>query len=83
MNWETLYGPHRDCRGYGKLFSQGYVVKNGTSRGQPPAWCTAREARVVLSYGTAYDGLEAAPAIFETAMRALLMCCWPCRPCHG
>ncbi len=41
MNWETLYGSHRDCRGYGKLFSQGYVVTNGTSRGQPPAWCTA------------------------------------------
>ena len=83
MNWETLYGPHRDCRSYGKPFSQGYVVKNGTSRGQPPAWCTAREARVVLSCGTVYDGLEAAPAIFETAMRALLMCCWPCRPCQG
>jgi len=28
MNCETLYGPHRDCRGYGKVFSQGYVVKN-------------------------------------------------------
>jgi hypothetical protein len=26
---------------------------------------------VVLSYGTAYDGLEADPAIFETAVRAL------------
>jgi hypothetical protein len=26
---------------------------------------------VVLSYGTAYDGLDADPAIFETAVRAL------------
>src|SRR6266702_1383639 len=41
MDWETLYCPHRHCRGYGKPFSQGYLVKNGTSRGQPRAWCTA------------------------------------------
>jgi transposase-like protein len=71
MDWETLYCPHRHCRGYGKPFSQGYLVKNGTSRGQPRAWCTACEASVVLSYGTAYYGLEADPAIFETAVRAL------------
>jgi transposase-like protein/IS1 family transposase len=71
MAWETLSCPHRHCRGDGKPFSQGYVVKNGTSRGQPRAWCTACEARVVLRYGTAYDGLEADPVIFETAVRAL------------
>jgi transposase-like protein len=71
MDWETLYCPHRYCRGYGKPFSQGYLVKNGTSRGQPRAWCTACEASVVLSYGTAYYGLEADAAIFETAVRAL------------
>ena len=71
MDWETLYCPHRHCRGYGKPFSQGYLVKNGTSRGQPRAWCTACEASVVLSYGTAYYGLEADPTIFETAVRAL------------
>jgi transposase-like protein len=71
MDWETLYCPHRHCRGYGKPFSQGYVVKTGTSRGQPRAWCTAWEARVVLSDGTAYDGLEADAAIFATAVRAL------------
>ena len=71
MDWETLYCPHRHCRGYGKPFSQGYLVKNGTSRGQPRAWCKACEASVVLSYGTAYYGLEADPAIFETAVRAL------------
>jgi IS1 family transposase len=71
MNWETLYCPHRHCRGYGKPFSQGYLVKNGTSRGQPRAWCKACEASVVLSYGTAYYGLEADPVMFETAVRAL------------
>src|SRR6516164_935999 len=71
MDWGTLYCPHRHCRGYGKPFSQGSLVKNGTSRGQPRAWCTACEARVVLSYGTAYYGLEAAPVVFETAVRAL------------
>jgi IS1 family transposase len=71
MDWETLYCPHRHCRGYGKPFSQGYLVKNGTSRGQPRAWCTACEASVVLSYGTAYYGLEADPVVFETAVRAL------------
>ena len=71
MDWETLYCPHRHCRGYGKPFSQGYLVKNGTSRGQPRAWCTACEARVVLRYGAAYDGLEADPAIFEITVHAL------------
>src|SRR6266851_3065891 len=71
MDWKTLYCPNHSCRGYGIPFSQGYLVKNGTSRGQPRAWCTACEARVVLRDGTAYDGLEAAPAICETAVRAL------------
>jgi len=71
MDGETLYCPNRHCRGYGKPFSQGYLVKNGTSRGQPRAWCNVCEASVVLSYGTAYYGLEADPAIFETAVRAL------------
>jgi hypothetical protein len=72
MDWETLYCPHRHCRGYGKPFSQGYLVKNGTSRGQPRAQCTACEASVVLSYGTAYYGLEADPVVFETAASM----CW-------
>ena len=71
MDGETLYCPHRHCRGYGKPFAPGYVVRNGTSRGQPRAECTACEVRMVLSYGTAYDGLEADPTIFETAVRAL------------
>ena len=46
------------------------LVKNGTPWATR-AWCKACEARVVLSYGTASDGLEADPAIFETAVRAL------------
>jgi transposase-like protein len=71
MDWETLYCPHRHCRDDGKPCTQGYVVQNGTSRGQPRAWCTACAGRVVLRYGPAYDGLDAAPAIFETAVRAL------------
>jgi hypothetical protein len=69
---ETLYWPHRHCRDYGKPFAQGYVVKNGTSRGQPQAWRTTCETRVVLRYGTAYNGLEADPVILETAVRALV-----------
>src|SRR2546428_12938987 len=71
MIWKPLYCPPRHCRDYGKPLAQGYLVKNGTSRGQPRAWCKACEASVVLSYGTAYDGLDADPAIFETAVRAL------------
>ena len=71
MDWETLYCHHHHCRGYGKPFAQGYLVKSGTSRGQPRAWCKACEASVVLSYGTAYYGLEAEATIFETAVRAL------------
>ena len=64
MDWETLYCPNHHCRGYGKPFTQGYLVKDGTSRGQPRAWCTACEASVVLRYGTAYENLQ-------TAVRAL------------
>jgi IS1 family transposase len=47
------------------------MVKNGTSYGQPQALCQACGSSVTLSYGTAYYGLEAEPAIFETAVRAL------------
>ena len=32
MDWETLYCPHRHCRGYGKPFAQGHVVKNRRKR---------------------------------------------------
>ncbi len=71
MDWESLYGPHHHCRGYGKPCAQGYVVTNGPSRGPPRAWGQACETRVGVSDGTAYAGLEADLAIFETAVRAL------------
>jgi hypothetical protein len=71
LDGETLYGPHRHCRGYGKPFSQGYVVQTGTSRGPPRAWWTACDARGVWRDGTASDGLEAEAAMGETAGRAL------------
>ena len=71
MEWETLYCPNRHCRCYGQPFLQGCLVKNGTSRGQPRAWCKACGERVVLSYGTAYYGLDTDPALFEIAVRAL------------
>lgn len=71
MNWETLYCPNRRCIYYGIPFRQGRMVKNGTSYGQPQALCKACGSSVALSYGTAYYGLEAEPAIFELAVRAL------------
>ena len=71
MDWETLYCPNRHCRWYGKPFRHGCLVKNGSSRGRRPAVCQACGASVVLSYATAYYGLEAERAIFELAVRAL------------
>ena len=71
MDWESLYCPDRDCRYYGIPFHQGLLVKNGTSHGQPQALCKACGGSDSLRYGTAYLGLDAAPLIFETAVRAL------------
>jgi len=71
MAWDTLSCPHRHCRGYGKPCAPGSLVKKGTSRGPPRAWCYACEAHLVLRYGTAYDGFDADPALFETAGRAV------------
>lgn len=71
MDYETLYCPQRCCTYYGVPFRQGRMVKNGTSYGQPQALCKACGSSVSLSYGTAYYGLEAEPAIFELAVRAL------------
>ena len=71
MEWDTLYGPHRHCRGYGKPCARGSLVQNGSSRGQPRAWCHACDARVVVRDGPAYDGLEAEPVTCATAVRAL------------
>jgi transposase-like protein len=71
MNWETLYCPNRACRHYGQPFGQGLLVKNGTSHGKQQALCRACRRRVSLTYGTAYFDLEADPALFELAVRAL------------
>jgi IS1 family transposase len=71
MDWESLYCPNRDCRYYGIPFHQGLMVKNGSSHGQKQALCRACRSSVSVRYGTAYLGLEAEPAIFETAVRAL------------
>jgi transposase-like protein/IS1 family transposase len=71
MDWESLYCPKRHCRYYGIPFSQGLLVKNGADHGHPQALCKACGGSVSLRYGTAYLGLDAEPAIFETAVRAL------------
>jgi IS1 family transposase/transposase-like protein len=71
MNWETLYCPNRCCPAYGVPFHQSMLVKNGTSHGQKQALCRACGRSVTVRYGTAYCDLNAAPAIFETAIRAL------------
>ena len=71
MNWETLYCPNRRCRYYGIPFYEGQMVKNGSSYGQKQGLCKACGSSVSLRYGTAYYDLEADPAIFEMAVRAL------------
>ena len=71
MDWESLYCPNSRCRYYGIRFSQGLMVKNGSSHGQKQALCKACGSSVSLRYGTAYMGLEADPSIFEIVVRAL------------
>jgi IS1 family transposase/transposase-like protein len=71
MDWETLYCPNPFCRYYGRLFRQGLLVKNGATRGQKQALCRACGRSVALNYGTADFELDADPAIFELAIRAL------------
>lgn len=71
MDWETLYCPNQACRLYGVRWRQSLLVKNGSSRGYKQALCRACGQSVVLRYGTAYFELEADPAIFDTAIRAL------------
>lgn len=71
MDWETLYCPNQNCRYYGKPFTEGGLVRNGGSHGQPQALCKGCGSSVSLRYGTAYYDLNATPFIFETAVRAL------------
>jgi IS1 family transposase len=71
MDWDTLYCPNRDCSCYGRPFRQGLLVKNGTTRGQKQALCRACGRSIALTTGTAYFELDAAPALFDIAIRAL------------
>ena len=56
---------------YGRPFDQGLLVKNGSRHGKKQALCRSCGRRVSLTYGTAYFDLEADPALFERAVRAL------------
>lgn len=71
MDWETLYCPNRHCRYYGEPFRRSLLVKNGSSHGQKQALCRSCGKSVSIRSGTAYLDLNAEPAIFETAVRAL------------
>ena len=71
MDYESLYCPNRRCRYYGIPFNQGIMVKNGSSHSQKQVLCKACGSNVCLRYGTAYLGLKADSAIFETVVRAL------------
>jgi hypothetical protein len=70
MDCESLSGPHRCCQYDGRPCLQGHLVKNGRSHGQQHALCGACEPWVSIRYGTASVDLHAAPAMFETAVRA-------------
>jgi IS1 family transposase len=71
MDWDTLYCPNPDCWYYGYPFARSRLVKNGSSHGQKQALCRECGTRVSLRYGTAYSDINADPALFETAVRAL------------
>jgi IS1 family transposase len=71
MDWETRYCPNRRCRFYGDPLPQSRLVNNGSSHGQPQAWCRACGQSVTVRYGTAYWDVNAEPAICEMAIRAL------------
>jgi IS1 family transposase len=71
MDWETLYCPNRCCRFYGDPLPQSRLVKNGSSHGQPQALGRACGQSGTVRDGTAYWDLNAEPAIFAMAIRAL------------
>jgi len=39
LDWETLYCPNPGCEYYGKPFKIEWLVRNGSSRGEPQARC--------------------------------------------
>jgi hypothetical protein len=72
MDWESLCCPNRPCWYYGRPLVRGQLLQNGRSHGQKQARCGACETHVSISYGTTSLVLYADPAIFETAVRALV-----------
>lgn len=71
MDWETLYCPNQQCGYYGVLFTHSRLVRNGSSHGHKQALCRSCGQSVSIRYGTAYWDLNADPALFELAVRAL------------
>jgi len=71
LHRETLYCPNQHGQGDGQPCKTGRVVQPGRSHGEPQAHGTGWGCREALSYGTAYDGLDADRAIFESAVRTL------------
>lgn len=71
MDWTTLYCPNPACPYYGQPWAQSCLVKNGMSHGTKQARCQRCHSSVSLSYGTAFYELQAAPALFVLAVRAL------------
>ena len=48
MDWETLYCPKRHCHGYGKPFSQGYLLKSLFEKYQAASRLSIK--RVIATY---------------------------------
>jgi IS1 family transposase len=71
MDWNTLYCPNRHCHFYGVPFAQSRLVRNGSSHGHKQALCRACGQSIGSRYGTAYWDLNADPAQFDLAVRAL------------
>jgi hypothetical protein len=71
LHWETLYCLHQHGQGDGQPWKTGRVVQHGSRHGEPQAYGKGWGCREALSYGTAYDGLAADRAIFESAVRTL------------
>ena len=71
LHWETLYCLHQHGEGDGQPWKTGRVVQHGRRHDAPQLHSTGWGCREALSYGTAYDGLDADRAIFESAVRTL------------
>src|SRR5262249_8246604 len=65
MDWESLYCPNRRCRYYGRPFSQGPMVTNGSSHGQKQALCEV--GRVPQTGGYCFETSAVPPASYGPA----------------